>query len=63
MSEKYKVLIMRCDKYDPEKIYSIVKKGMQELGCMADRQYSLKTERCYCASRSISQCIYTFGVP
>jgi uncharacterized protein (DUF362 family) len=31
MSEKYKVLIMRCDKYDPEKIYSIVKKGMQEL--------------------------------
>ena len=32
MSEKHKVLIMRCDKYDSEKIAGIVKEGMEELG-------------------------------
>ena len=32
MEKKHKVLIRRCDDYDPEKIYGIVKEGMEELG-------------------------------
>lgn len=32
MSEKHKVLIMRCDRYDADKISDIVQKGMEELG-------------------------------
>ena len=32
MINRQKVLIMRCDKYDPENIHCIVKEGMQELG-------------------------------
>ncbi len=32
MDQKHKVLIMRCDGYDPDRIAGIVKDGMQELG-------------------------------
>ena len=32
MGKKHKVLIMKCDEYDPVKIASIVKRGMDELG-------------------------------
>jgi uncharacterized protein (DUF362 family) len=32
MATKHKVLIMRCDTYDAEKIAAIVKQGMEELG-------------------------------
>ncbi len=31
MKEKHKVLIMRCDNYDPDRISDIVKEGMEEL--------------------------------
>lgn len=31
MGKQHKVLIMRGDEYDPEKIAGIVKKGMEEL--------------------------------
>ncbi len=42
MSEKHKVLIMRCDKYDSEKIASIIKKGMEELGVKPTGKVLLK---------------------
>lgn len=32
MDKKHKVMIMRCDEYDPRKIEGIIKEGMQELG-------------------------------
>ena len=32
MDQKHKVLIMRCEGYDPDRIAGIVKEGMQELG-------------------------------
>lgn len=32
MDEKQRVLIMRCNKYDPDKISGIIKEGMEELG-------------------------------
>lgn len=32
MAGKYKVLLRRCDKYDPDKIAGIIKEGMQEMG-------------------------------
>ena len=31
MEKKYQVLIRRCDDYDAEKIYGIIKEGMEEL--------------------------------
>ena len=31
MEKKHKVLIRRCDDYDAEKIYGIIKEGMEEL--------------------------------
>ena len=31
MEKKHKVLIMRCDDYDAEKISGIIKEGMEEL--------------------------------
>jgi len=32
MPKPYKVLLMRCDTYDPDKISGIIKEGMEELG-------------------------------
>ena len=32
MTQKHKVLIMRCDGYDPDRIAGIIKEGMEELG-------------------------------
>jgi uncharacterized protein (DUF362 family) len=32
LDQKHKVLIMRCDRYDPDRIAGIIKEGMQELG-------------------------------
>ncbi|MCK5372482.1 MAG: DUF362 domain-containing protein [Cyclobacteriaceae bacterium] len=32
MKKPYKVLLRRCDKYDPDQIANIVKEGMEELG-------------------------------
>ena len=32
MAEKSKVLLRRCDQYDPDKIAGIIKEGMEELG-------------------------------
>ncbi|MCD4715118.1 MAG: hypothetical protein K8R45_00085, partial [Desulfobacterales bacterium] len=31
MDDKHKVLIMRCEEYDPDKIAGIIKEGMEEL--------------------------------
>lgn len=42
MAEPYKVLIMRCDDYNPEKIASIVKSGMQKLGVIPSGRILLK---------------------
>lgn len=42
MAEKHKVLIMRCDQYDPAKIYRVVKKGMEELGVRPTGKILLK---------------------
>ena len=42
MTEKHKVLIMRCDQYDPAKIYRVVKKGMEELGIRPTGKILLK---------------------
>jgi len=39
---KYKVLIMRCDKYDPEKIAGIVKEGMKALSVKPSGRILLK---------------------
>ena len=42
MEKKPKVLIMRCDDYDPGKIAGIVKEGMQELGVTPSGKILLK---------------------
>ncbi len=42
MEKKHKVLIRRCDDYDPEKIYGIVKEGMEELGVRPTGRILLK---------------------
>ena len=42
MSEKHKVIIMRCDKYDSEKIAAIIKKGMEELEAIPSGNILLK---------------------
>jgi uncharacterized protein (DUF362 family) len=42
MEMNHKVLIMRCDTYDAEKIASIVKEGMQELGVTPSKRILLK---------------------
>jgi uncharacterized protein (DUF362 family) len=42
MDKKHKVMIMRCDDYDPRKIEGIVKEGMQELGVRPTGKVLLK---------------------
>jgi uncharacterized protein (DUF362 family) len=42
MGEKHRVLIMRCDQYDPEKIYDCVNNGMAELGVKPTGKVLLK---------------------
>ncbi len=42
MPEKQKVLIMRCDTYDPDKIAGIIKEGMEELGVKPSGKILLK---------------------
>jgi len=42
MRKAYKVLIMRCDEYDPQKIEKIVKKGMEELSVVPSGNILLK---------------------
>jgi len=42
MSEKHKVLIMRCATYDPDKISGIVREGMTELGVVPSGRILLK---------------------
>ncbi len=42
MKKNHKVLIMRCDNYDPDKIAGIVKEGMQELGVTPSGKILLK---------------------
>lgn len=39
---KTKVLIMRCDEYDPDRIYRIIKEGMEELGVKPSGKILLK---------------------
>jgi uncharacterized protein (DUF362 family) len=39
---EHKVLIRRCEEYDPEKIYGIVKEGMEELGVKPSGKILLK---------------------
>ena len=39
---KHKVLIMRCDEYDPDRIASIVKEGMEELNVKPSGRILLK---------------------
>ncbi|MCU0579869.1 MAG: DUF362 domain-containing protein [Desulfobacterota bacterium] len=40
--EKHKVLIRRCDTYDPERIAAIVRGGMEELGIVPEGKVLLK---------------------
>lgn len=42
MDKKYKVLIMRCDEYDPLKISNIIQKGMKELNVVPKGRILLK---------------------
>jgi uncharacterized protein (DUF362 family) len=42
MEPNHKVLIMRCDAYDPERIAGIVKEGMEELGARPSGRVLLK---------------------
>ena len=42
MVEKHKVLIMRCDSYDAEKIAEIIKEGMEELNAIPSGNILLK---------------------
>jgi uncharacterized protein (DUF362 family) len=42
LDQKHKVLIMRCDEYDPGRIAGIVKEGMQELGITPSGRILLK---------------------
>jgi len=42
MEAKHKVLIMRCDDYDPDKISGIAKEGMKELGVKPSGKILLK---------------------
>lgn len=42
MKDRHKVLIMRCDDYEPEKIRRIVKEGMEELGVRPSGRILLK---------------------
>lgn len=42
MGEKQKVLIMRCDRYDPDLIAGIIKEGMAELGAKPSGRILLK---------------------
>ncbi len=39
---KHKVLIMRCDEYDPDKIAGIIKEGMEELNVKPSGRILLK---------------------
>ena len=49
---KHKVIIMRCDEYDPVKIAGIVKEGMQELGAVPTGKTMLKPN-CVLAHKDI----------
>jgi uncharacterized protein (DUF362 family) len=42
MAKEHKVLIRRCDEYDPDKIAAIVTEGMQELGVTPSGNILLK---------------------
>ena len=42
LDQKYKVLIMRCDAYDPDRIAGIIKDGMEELGVTPSGRILLK---------------------
>ena len=42
MAKKHKVLIRRCDDYDTEKIYGIIKEGMEELNVRPSGRILLK---------------------
>lgn len=42
MEKARKVLIRRCDEYDPDRIADIVKEGMQELGAKPSGNILLK---------------------
>ncbi len=42
LDQKYKVLIMRCDAYDPDRITGIIKDGMEELGVTPSGRILLK---------------------
>ena len=42
MAERLKVLLMRCDRYDPDKISGIIKEGMEELGVKPHGRTMLK---------------------
>ena len=42
LTEKHKVLIMRCDAYDPDRIAGIAKEGMAELGVVPTGRILLK---------------------
>ncbi|MBW1706738.1 MAG: DUF362 domain-containing protein [Deltaproteobacteria bacterium] len=42
MDDKHKVLIMRCEEYDPDKISGIIKEGMEELNVRPTGRILLK---------------------
>jgi len=42
MQNRHKVLIWKCDAYDPDKIAGIIKEGMQELGVKPSGKVLLK---------------------
>lgn len=41
---KPKVLIMRCEEYDPDKIAGLVKEGMEELGVVTLGKGAVKAQ-------------------
>ena len=41
---KHKVIIMKCDLYEPSLISEIIKEGMQQLGVSSDRKDYDKAE-------------------
>ena len=59
MKNGHKVLIRRCDEYDSDKISSIVKEGMEELGVIPKGKILLKPNVViHSSSRSFSTCLY-----
>ena len=47
-TDKHKVMIMKCDLYEPSIIAEIVKKGMKELGAIPEGKTMIKPNAVFC---------------